>query len=274
MRKVILNADDYGLCPSVTNAILRAHEARIVTSTSVLANLCPRDDLQRLRQSGLACGFHINLVEGQPLTGRKGLEPILDGHGHFTGVARLAWAIMRGKITLERLVEETEAQVSLLLEAGLPLDHVDSHRHAHHLPWVSDAAVSAAKSSGVRGIRVAWEPLGFELRSWKATAKKAVMLPFVRRAARRFAHAGLVAPQVFFGIALLEPCDPAGVLRQALSRLPEGVSEVALHLALADEARYMTRWIRTLHALLAMDVPGELSRQGLEATTFRAAFPQ
>ncbi|MBM4020625.1 MAG: hypothetical protein FJ288_20285 [Planctomycetes bacterium] len=130
----------------------------------------------------------------------------------------------------------------------------------------------------MRGIRVAREPVGFELGACKAVLKKVVMLPFVRWAARRFARAGLAAPRAFFGMALLNPRDPARMLRRALARLPDGVSEVALHLAavdvLPDEVPYVRGWARTFQALLAMDVQKELSAQGLEVATFKALWPQ
>ena len=39
MRRLIVNADDFGLTPGVSRGILRAHREGLVTSTTVLANL-------------------------------------------------------------------------------------------------------------------------------------------------------------------------------------------------------------------------------------------
>jgi len=272
MKRLIVNADDYGLCPEVTQGILKAWDAGVISSTTVLANLCPGDDLRRLRDSGLACGLHVNLVEGPPLTGAVGFRAIVGADGCFSGVGKLAWAVFRKRLPPGRIREELNAQAGVLDDAGLRIDHLDGHRHAHHLPVVTEVAAQTALTVGVGGIRLSREPLGFELGAWRATVKKVMMLPFARAAARTYAEYGLGTAHGFFGVALLEARDPAERIRRALSRLNDGVTEMALHLASARTAGPdggpFSAWARTLEALLSMGFAELLAAHGAVLTTF------
>jgi len=276
MKRLIVNADDFGLCPEVTHGILRAWDAGVISSTTVLANLCPRDDLRRLRDSGLACGLHANLVEGPPLTGKDGLRAILGSDGCFSGVSRLGWAVFGRRLPPGRIHEELDAQANVLEDAGLRIDHLDGHRHAHHLPIVTTLVAQVALTAGAAGVRLSREPLGFEIGAWKATVKKVMMLPFAKAAARTYAEYGLGTSHGFFGMALLEARDPGERIRRALSRLNDGVTEMALHLASLRTAgpdnRTPTAWARTLEALLSMGFTELLATHGAVLTTFREVW--
>ncbi len=275
MKKVIINADDYGMIPPVTRGILTAWDAGAVTSTTVVGNACSAEDLRTLRRSGLACGLHLDLVEGRPLTGRPGLEAILTANGGFAGMYRLAWAVMSKKISAARLLVEMEAQADVLLSAGLTVGHIDSHWHMHHLPVVAEATARVAQEIGAGAVRVSREPLAFSPTMPKQTAKKMIMLPFVMTAARKFRRHGLGVPQGFFGISLLDRKNPVKLLKKALSQLPEGVTEIAVHISEDDPSirdTWYRLWPRTLQALLQLDVPKQLADSGVEATSFAAEW--
>ena len=271
MKKVIINADDYGIIPPVTRGILTAWDAGAITSTTVVGNACSAEDLRTLGHSGLPCGLHLDFVEGRPLTGKVGLEAILAGDGVFAGMYRLAWAVIRKRVGVERLRQEMQAQADVLLDAGLTVGHIDSHWHMHHLPVISEAVVQVAQRVGAGAVRVSREPLAFAPAMLKPTAKKALMLPFVATAARKFRRHGLGVPQAFFGISLLDLKDPATLLKRTLSRLPDGVTEIAVHISEEDPTIHDTwyrLWPGTLQALLQMNVPRRLADSGIEATSF------
>ena len=275
MKKVIINADDYGVLPPVTLGILTAWNAGAVTSTTVVGNACSSEDLQTLRRSGLACGLHLDLVEGRPLTGRPGLEAILTGNGGFAGMYRLVWAVMRKKVSTARLIVEMKAQADVLLDAGLKISHIDSHWHMHHLPAVAEATAMVAQEIGAGAVRVSREPLSFAPTMPKQTAKKMIMLPFVITAARKFRRHGLGVPQAFFGISLLDRKNPVKLLKRALSQLPEGITEIAVHISQDDPSirdTWYRLWPRTLQALLQLDVPKRLAVSGVETTNFAAEW--
>ena len=80
-RRLIVNADDFGLTPGVSEGILAAHRHGIVTSTTVLVNSSiPPHHVARARDSGLGIGLHANLTLGRPLTSGAAL---VDESGRF-----------------------------------------------------------------------------------------------------------------------------------------------------------------------------------------------
>src|SRR5580704_17043945 len=69
MRRLIVNADDFGFTPAVTAGILEAHAAGSVSSTSMMVR-CPGwdDGVRHARATTtLGVGLHLNLLVGAPL---------------------------------------------------------------------------------------------------------------------------------------------------------------------------------------------------------------
>src|SRR5437773_6430372 len=88
MRRLIVNADDFGLTPLVSAGILTAHRHGIVSSTTTLVTVAIDDDsVSALRDSGLGVGLHVNLTLGRPLSRGRSL---VDAKGRFVREARHA----------------------------------------------------------------------------------------------------------------------------------------------------------------------------------------
>src|SRR5262245_18770044 len=89
VARLLVNADDFGLCESVNDAIVRCLEAGRISSTSLLVN-APATAAALHYAAGhpeYSIGLHFNLTDfsalgpGSPLTvGRR-----------FAGLRRLAW---------------------------------------------------------------------------------------------------------------------------------------------------------------------------------------
>ena len=104
MRRLIVNADDYGLSPGVDEGIRACAARGVVTSVSVLAARVTGDGLRALLDVApdVGLGLHVDLTED--------LVRYREGDA-------------------ERRVRE---QVERFLDvAGRPPDHVDTHRHLH-----------------------------------------------------------------------------------------------------------------------------------------------
>jgi len=199
-RRLIVNADDWGLTRGVSEGILAAHRGGIVTSTTVLATARLEPGLvARLRDSGLGVGLHVNLTLGAPLTrGRS----IVDGHGRFVRDARQAAA----RASAADVRAEVEAQVAKFhaVFRRAP-SHLDSHHHVGLHPPVRDVVLEVARA------------LGVPVRSQDPAARA------------RARSAGLRTPDHFFGEsgpgAYWSPATTLARLRA----LPGGVSEFMAH---------------------------------------------
>jgi predicted glycoside hydrolase/deacetylase ChbG (UPF0249 family) len=157
--QLVVNADDFGQTPGISRGIVRAHREGVVTSTSVLGTC---DDLPGVcallaEAPDLGVGVHLSLTSGRPVTDVTRI-PTLAPRGRFHARPReffAAW--MRGRVDINEIEEEFDAQVTRLKSAGLAIDHVNTHRHLGFLPAVGRAMEKVARRHGVPGIRSAVE---------------------------------------------------------------------------------------------------------------------
>jgi predicted glycoside hydrolase/deacetylase ChbG (UPF0249 family) len=143
---LIFNADDYGLSPGVSHGILEAASG-IVTSTTVMANYVTPEDAQLLKQSGLACGAHLNISSGMPLTNYP--RQLLKDDGSFDKQTALdAWTWESEELRTAVLVEWS-AQLGRLYELGLKIGHLDSHHHTHMVGYLFAEAARFAQDNSL-----------------------------------------------------------------------------------------------------------------------------
>src|SRR6185312_14625838 len=158
--RLVVNADDFGLSPAISRGILRAHRDGIVTSTSLLGNVADLDGARALlaQAPGLGIGVHLALTGGAPVSPADRVPTLLapDGRFHARGQDFItAW--MRGRVSPDDVQRELDAQVSRIREAGVAIDHLDTHRHLGFLPVVGRAVEEVARRHGLAGIRSAVE---------------------------------------------------------------------------------------------------------------------
>lgn len=148
--RLIINADDFGMTPGVTAAILHAMVHGIVTSTTMMVNMHGTEEAARLVQDGTvtAVGLHINVTLGKPLTDC----PSLTQRGYFIKPKNLP---NDDRYDPEQLDQELEAQFTrFCLLTGTRPTHLDSHLYAHQkFPKVQAAVLRLAekKNLPVRG---------------------------------------------------------------------------------------------------------------------------
>lgn len=146
MRQLIFNADDYGLTPAVSAGILEARRG-VLRSTTVMANVASPPELSALAASGLSCGVHLNLSFGAPLS--AGYPRALQRNDGFDKQSALDGACWEDGANRSAVWVEWLAQTQALLDAGLKLDHADSHHHLHFQPRLFPLALDLAARFGL-----------------------------------------------------------------------------------------------------------------------------
>lgn len=129
--KLIVNADDFGLCQAVNEGIIKAYREGIVRSTTILVNggtFLEAVELAK-KEVDLGVGIHLALTFGKPLL--KNHQTLNDENGHFFSLSYLTEHVH--EISEEELLAEWDAQISKALEHGVALTHMDSHHHVHML---------------------------------------------------------------------------------------------------------------------------------------------
>jgi predicted glycoside hydrolase/deacetylase ChbG (UPF0249 family) len=187
---VVIHADDFGETVAITNGIQRAIEAGVLTSTSIMANMpATAYALGRARAlTGYASfGVHLNFCEGRPLTAGHSLA---DARGEFYPKRVMIRRALIGKLSLAELEHEITAQIAFIRDAGVPVSHVDGHKHLHQLPVVSTAVANVLPRFAIERVRL------MRLQSLAAFAKVGTSLRELAawRAAGIFRRAGLHSP--------------------------------------------------------------------------------
>jgi predicted glycoside hydrolase/deacetylase ChbG (UPF0249 family) len=270
-RLLIVNADDYGLTPGVSRAILRAHREGVVTSTSVLA-LAPgfEPSAPWLRDTeGIGVGAHLAAVgEDPPLLSAREVPTLVDRSGRLASSWRAFLPRMAaGRIDPADLRREFTAQVERIRGAGLEPAHVDTHQHLHLWPSVGEVVLDVAAAAGITAIRI--------IRS----AERGPVGVTVRRLGRRLEHRaaarGVRFPATATGL------DEAGTLDRvrldrAIDRLAAGAgasAELATHPGEPDDPdlrRYEWGyvWDRELAALTDPAVRRRIDAAGFRLGTY------
>jgi chitin disaccharide deacetylase len=123
VRRLIVNADDFGLAAGVNEGIIEAHANGILTSTSLMVDRPAAADAVRLAREHPALSVGLHYVE-------DGAEIDEPGHAARTFAAQL-----------ERFRELTGAEPT----------HVDSHHHVHLTRMSTFAPLVASLGVPLRG---------------------------------------------------------------------------------------------------------------------------
>ncbi|HTS80965.1 MAG TPA: ChbG/HpnK family deacetylase [Myxococcaceae bacterium] len=139
-RRLIINADDLGYDPAVSEGIVLAMRSGLVSSTTLIVNL-PHSAHGATLARGLAVGLHLNLARGAPLAPRFPAAMLRAGSFDEALV---------GALPADVVAEETEAQLARARELlGHPPTHVDVHRHLHRFPAVLEGLAEVAARRGL-----------------------------------------------------------------------------------------------------------------------------
>jgi len=235
MRRLILNADDFGLHPSVNEAVLRAHTMGALTAASLMTGAPACDEAVALARAtpSLAVGLHITLTDGVPVLPAARIPALTQKNGRFRDdMAAMGLLLALSKEARAELHAEVLAQVQRFTETGLPCDHINAHKHFHLHPVIAASVMQAAAGAGIRCIRLpVEEPATVGGRGhWS----HAIQNRWCATLRERAAGWGLSAPARVVGLKWSGALTAERLL-EALPRLPEGVTELYFHPATDDD---------------------------------------
>jgi predicted glycoside hydrolase/deacetylase ChbG (UPF0249 family) len=276
MLKLIVNADDLGLSEAVNEGIAEAHLNGILTSASVMANGVAFEHAIRLCRSvpSLDVGIHLTLVEEEPLGTATATSTLVDADGRLHRHASIfTKKYVAGKIHLQDVWSELEAQIKKVLSRGIEISHLDSHQHLHMLPQIRHITIALANKYNIPAIRVPREHLRpYMLR--RAGGISRLCQLFVLNA---FCQLGKKMPVLrtdnfvgfFFGGNLHKEN-----LHKLLQSLPiSGTCELMCHPGLDDQhtryGHWGYHWSEELSALTDPEIAKVLRQQGVDLISYR-----
>ena len=201
--RLIVNADDFGYTEGVNRAVLELHGAGVLSSATLMATGRAFDTAseglldepphgpgarhlelaQAFPGSGrLGIGCHVVLVDGTSVLPPEELPSLAyppagraSGHASFRPtLGGFVTDLLRGRIRESEIEHEAIAQIHRLQARGIPVTHLDTHKHTHMFPRVLRPLLRAALQCGVKAIRNPFEP------PWSVRATRSA--PPLRRA--------------------------------------------------------------------------------------------
>ncbi len=243
-RRLIVNADDFGLSHSVNQAVMRAHRQGILTTASLMVNgAACREAVQWARENPkLGVGLHLTLACGAAALAPSEIPDLADPSAHFSNhPVQAGFRYFFQRRLRPQLEREINAQFQKFEATGLLLDHVNGHLHFHLHPTILDILLQNANRWQIRHARLTCDPLGLNLRlaagRWVYRfCHSAIFCLLARRAKPKLARRGIRHTGAVFGLLQDKRVDGA-YLARLLPQLPEGDSELYSHPSL-DEFRH------------------------------------
>ena len=292
MRRLIVNADDFGFTAGVNRAIVEAHTRGIVTSSTLMANGRAFEDAVRMARSvpRLSVGCHVMLIDGEPVLDAKRLPSITSAHFNGArfrdGLQSFAARALAGRLDPGEIEAEASAQIRKLQSAGIAVSHVDTHKHTHLFPAVLRPLLRAARAWGVPAIRNPFGPSkplkSSELLKRPNLWTRYAEVRILRALATKFRDAakreGLVTPDGTLGIVVTGALDEK-LFRGIAAIVPEGIWEFVCHPGYNDDdlksANTRLRESREteLRVLTMPEARELLLQQGIELISYRDLIP-
>ncbi len=215
---MILNADDFGMCHSINEAIIQVLHAGLVRSTTVMVP-CPWALHAMHFLAGhpeIPFGIHLTVISDPlyyrwgPVTCWEKVPSLVDSSGYFYDFE--AMPVLRARAKLGELEVEFRAQIETVLAAGFNPTHLDWHalRFGDRMD-IFELMIRLAKEYGL-ALRV-----------------------FDRPSIEKLQKQGLpTLDNDFLDSYGVDPSTKSARYAQMLRELPPGLSEWAVHPGLDD----------------------------------------
>jgi predicted glycoside hydrolase/deacetylase ChbG (UPF0249 family) len=229
MKRLIINADDFGPNSDVNHAIVNGMRAGWITSVSVMANFASSSDLDLLATCAKSAGVHLNYFSGRPLSPTADVSSLVDSDGNFKRISSLT--------DLEQMVDphhlelEFIRQVEKMSAGPLIVSHLDNHRPEIYLiPGHLRVALIVAKKFNLP-VR---NPFSGDFKHYAQQittsfgVKPTDMEVRIENALAIYKSACLKSPDYFISRFVFNEMGEDSLL-DALANLGDGTSELCVH---------------------------------------------
>ena len=152
MKKIIINADDFGYSKENNEAIKEGYSSGIITSTSIIPTADFFEDAITNTFStipSIDIGVHLNIIEGRSLTNQSML---CDKNGFFNNSYLKLILKSQNKEFQKQIETEFRAQIEKV-KKHCKITHLDSHVHTHAIPAIFDITVKLAEEYNIKYVR-------------------------------------------------------------------------------------------------------------------------
>jgi chitin disaccharide deacetylase len=232
---VVITADDFGLAREVNDAVEIGCSRGILSAASLMVSAAFAEDAveRALRLPRLRVGLHLALTDAAPILSPRQIPRLVDQRGRLrSDLARFGLELAVSEAARAQMRAEIEAQFHAFRSTGLPLDHVNVHRHFHLHPIVAAMVIDIGSRFGAHAMRVPREPRRVvQSRNVSGRIVEDLCSRLLKHRARR---SGVLTPEAVFGLRWSGSVTRER-LRLLLESLPCGFWEIYLHPATRDD---------------------------------------
>lgn len=272
--RVIFTADDFGLHEHVNEAVMDAAGRGVLSTASLMVGAPAAEQAVQLARDcpTLGVGLHLVLADGLPVLPATRIPDLLGPDGRFD--ERMLGPSLQmafNKRVQRQLEAEIHAQFQAFAATGLPLDHVNAHKHFHLHPLIAATILRIGSQYGLKAMRLPLEKANSPRRHPGALAERWATRSAALSLRRRLDRAGIKHNDQVRGLAHTGHMTEARLL-EALDLLPaSGVTEIYTHPATTDQlTASMADYDHTgeYKALISPRVKNALQAHGLTPIRF------
>lgn len=258
MKRLIVNADDFGLNEHTVAWTVKGFECGALTSATIMAGMPATEKAVEFAKAHpqFSFGVHFYLVDEKPMCDPAEIPSMIDPKtGRLWVTRQFIIRNFAGLIKIEDLKREMRAQYQAIKNAGVPISHIDGHGHNHRLPQSIKALAELKDELGLSKVRRCQDlaVVGGEL----GLLSRVINGPMQRRLDK----AGFKSTDHFLMNAG-HSFDPKW-FSKALEALPDGVTEIGVHPG-ADE-----QWRRIDTEDCFDNCRGLCEKYGVDRITFK-----
>jgi predicted glycoside hydrolase/deacetylase ChbG (UPF0249 family) len=156
--QVILNADDFGLSAETVSATIDCFARGALTSATIMAKMPATSEAIAFARDRpeFSFGVHLTFVgDGAEasLCAAEEIPDLVDAGGRFRPTNAVRRDALLGRLAVDQIAREIEAQVTAVRDQGLEVSHVDSHRHLHKFGAFREALERVLPRFGIGHVR-------------------------------------------------------------------------------------------------------------------------
>jgi len=271
-KRLLVNADDFGLSSAMNHGIIESHRNGIVRSTSIVASGAAFEEAisEVMLHPSLGVGVHLTLVEENAASPTAST---LAPHGVLPATyGKLMKDLCLGKIRLRDVEQEFRAQIEKCIAAGIKPTHLDSHQHTHAFPSIYALTIKLANEYRICGIRI---PRGRPRLSDISAARflpKCALCVLATGDALFLPRRNCSATRHFAGLFETGDLTTQAALR-ILNSLRVGTTELVCHPGCDDPSGKYIGWNKRrqveLVTLTSQEVKQAVSALGIELISYR-----
>ena len=262
MKRLIINADDFGLTEGINNGISDCYKKGAIKDISLIADSNAYEHAVGLAKKNNIKNIGAHIVLSEETDPRRKYY-------------KFPWRYFLGTISDKDIYANVKNQISKIKNSGFDITHLNSHQHIHMVPRILKVFIRLAKEFSVKFIRFPYEAKIFNFFDCKNTLRVFSLRSMCVLSKGILIKSGIKHNDYFYGHFYSGNLNREKLSR-VLSNIEEGITELTCHIGyLTDEIRLKYAWHRNCEKeLMLFSDPrflDEVNRRNIELISYAQA---